>query len=245
MVEDSWLSWGSSLPGISQCVGSPWCCAPASSSSASQLLPVSWLSKPLQASMGELSVSLCSTKVAGLSHVEQAWTEGWVVLWMCSVERLLRFTEGREFQHLLLHVLAGIRPCSCFLGLGCLQLGGWKLFAWTSTNVISLLRHGSTVSTRPIRRPCLPGQKKPASTWCRSMGRGDMVAPLQVCEKTISAPWCPGSLAHRVLGGHGGEMGLTHVHHVAVCLQVGWATPRRLAQRCSSGGCRRICTRTR
>lgn len=55
--------------------------------------------------MGELSVSLCSTKVAGLSHVEQAWTGGRVVLWMCSVERLLRFTEGREFQHLLLHVL--------------------------------------------------------------------------------------------------------------------------------------------
>lgn len=74
--------------------------------------------------MGELSVSLCSTKVAGLSHVEQAWTGGWVVLWMCSVERLLRFTEGRVFQHLLLHVLAGIRSCGCFLGLGCLQLGG-------------------------------------------------------------------------------------------------------------------------
>ena len=174
---------------------------------------------PLQASTGELLVSLCSTKVAGLSHVEQAWTVGRVGLWMCSVERLLRFPEGRGVQHLLNHVLAGARLCSCFMGLGCLQLGGWKLFTQTSTNVISLLRHGPTVSTRPIRWPCLSGQKKPASTWCRSMGRGDTVAPPQVCEKSISVPWCPGSVARRVLAWRRGG---SHPHAPCRCVPAGW-----------------------
>ncbi|KAM9226704.1 dead end protein homolog 1 isoform 2-T2 [Leptosomus discolor] len=89
-------------------------------------VPVSWLSKALQASVGELLVSLCSARVAGLCHLGQPWTVGRVVLWMCTVERLLGFPEGGGVQCLLLRLLAGARTCRCFMGSGCPQLGGWK-----------------------------------------------------------------------------------------------------------------------
>lgn len=43
----------------------------------------------------------------------------------------------------------------------------------------------------------------------------------QVGEKSISVPWCPGSMARRVPVGHRGKVSLTHGHHVS-CVPTGW-----------------------
>lgn len=99
------------------------------------------LSEPLQASLEELLVPMCSTRVASLR-------------WSRRAPRML--PEGSTALRSL-HLQPGAQPGGRAAGLGCLWLGSWVLCPVQRRPPYSLLSSGPAASTGPIRWLCSPG----------------------------------------------------------------------------------------